>query len=291
MRDGFVFYRGFVKAIRKLKSDADKLALYDAIADYALDGIEPSEDSSELIAALMETIKPQIDANNIRYENGKKGGRPKKETEKPVVFNSETSGFETENQWFPNSKPKEKEKEKAKPKAKPKEEREGESPDGAGSAPSLSEKIISYLNEKTGANYSVGSKTSVSKINALVSKGYTENDIRTVIDKKCADWLNDEKMREHLRPSVLFGAKFEEYLSAPISLKLEKERKKSESNSNLEKMLKEKQTALEAISGSIEDLRGEDGRFGENLDEYRILNEQKAILEDSINRLQEQLKA
>lgn len=159
------------------------------------------------------------------------------------------------------------------------------------SAPSLSEKIISYLNEKTGARYATDSKTSVSKINALVSKGYTENDIRTVIDKKCADWLNDEKMREHLRPSVLFGSKFEEYLSAPISLKLEKERKKSESNSNLEKMLKEKQTALEAISGSIEDLRGEDGRFGENVDEYRILNEQKAILEDSINRLQEQLKA
>ena len=36
-----------------------------------------------------------------------------------------------------------------------------------------------------------------------------------VIDKKCAEWLHDPKMRAYLRPETLFGAKFEGYLNAP----------------------------------------------------------------------------
>lgn len=41
---------------------------------------------------LFTLIKPQILANNKRYEDGKKGGRPKKKTS--GFFKSETSGFE-----------------------------------------------------------------------------------------------------------------------------------------------------------------------------------------------------
>ena len=82
MRDSFVFYRSFKKAIQKIKRKEDKLALYEAITDYALDGTEPDEDASELITVLMETIKPQVDANNKRFENGNKGGRPPKDKSK-----------------------------------------------------------------------------------------------------------------------------------------------------------------------------------------------------------------
>jgi hypothetical protein len=79
-RDSFVFYRSFYEAIKKLK-DRDKLAAYNAICNYALNGEDISEDGSA--AAVYCLIKPLIDANNKRYENGKKGGRPAKaETEK-----------------------------------------------------------------------------------------------------------------------------------------------------------------------------------------------------------------
>jgi hypothetical protein len=36
-----------------------------------------------------------------------------------------------------------------------------------------------------------------------------------VIDKRCAAWKGDPKMEEYLRPSTLFGPKFESYLNAP----------------------------------------------------------------------------
>ena len=85
VRDSFIFYRGFAKSLQKLDAET-KSRMLDAICDYALDGIEPDTNDG-IIGALFEAIKPQIDANNVRYENGKKGGvygirggRPKKET-------------------------------------------------------------------------------------------------------------------------------------------------------------------------------------------------------------------
>ena len=99
MRDSFVFYRSFVKSAKKL-SPEQRLALYEAIINYALDGVEPSDDDI-VIAAIMEVIFPQIEANNQRYENGKKGGRPKK----PLVSDEKTIGFETKNHRFSSEKP------------------------------------------------------------------------------------------------------------------------------------------------------------------------------------------
>ena len=77
MRDSFVFYRSFHNALSKL-SDADRLAAYDALVEYGLDGLEDAEGVS---AAILEAFKPLIDANNRRYENGKKGGRPTSENQ------------------------------------------------------------------------------------------------------------------------------------------------------------------------------------------------------------------
>ena len=74
--------------------------------------------------------------------------------------------------------------------------------------------IISYLNEKTGKRYNATSKKTKSLINARMKDGFTLEDFKTVIDNKCAQWLRDEKMNEYLRPSTLFGTKFEEYLNS-----------------------------------------------------------------------------
>ena len=73
--------------------------------------------------------------------------------------------------------------------------------------------VITYLNEKAGTKYKPTSNKTQEKIRARVSEGFTLEDFKTVIDKKCADWLNDAKMCKFLRPETLFGPKFEGYLN------------------------------------------------------------------------------
>lgn len=83
MRDGFVFYRSFAEALDDL-DDTTFRAVTDALMWYALDGKQP--ELTGIASAIFKLIKPQIDANTRRYENGKKGGRPKKEEpEKPTT--------------------------------------------------------------------------------------------------------------------------------------------------------------------------------------------------------------
>ena len=97
MKRGFVFHPTFADALRLL-DDADRLAAYDALVAYAIDGVDPPAGTAGAIVALM---KPLLDANAAKYdaavENGKKGGRPRKEnpdetSEKPVENPKETSG-------------------------------------------------------------------------------------------------------------------------------------------------------------------------------------------------------
>lgn len=76
MYDSMVFYRSFYEAIKRLP-ELSRAKLYDAVFAYGLDGEEMELDGIE--DAMFQLIKPQIDANNRRKENGKKGGRPKTE--------------------------------------------------------------------------------------------------------------------------------------------------------------------------------------------------------------------
>lgn len=75
-RDSFVFYTSFSDAISEL-DEASRLAVYEAIVQYASTGDMP--ELSGVPKAIMTLIKPQIDANTRRYENGSLGGRPAKE--------------------------------------------------------------------------------------------------------------------------------------------------------------------------------------------------------------------
>lgn len=56
-------------------SDADRLIMYEAISDYSLDMKEP--ELTGFPKALFSIIRPIIDANWQRYNNGCKGGAPK----------------------------------------------------------------------------------------------------------------------------------------------------------------------------------------------------------------------
>lgn len=72
--------------------------------------------------------------------------------------------------------------------------------------------IVDYLNEKAGTKYKSSSKKTQTCIHARLAEGFTVDDFKTVIDKKCADWTNTE-WEKYLRPETLFGTKFESYLN------------------------------------------------------------------------------
>lgn len=111
MRDGFVFYRSFFESFEDL-SKKDKLILFDALCNYALNDIVP--ELTGTTNAIFKLLKPQVDANNRRYENGKKGGRPK-------ANQTETKTKPNDNQTKTKLKPKEKDKDKDKVKVKDKD--------------------------------------------------------------------------------------------------------------------------------------------------------------------------
>lgn len=94
MRDSFVFYRSFFESFDGL-SKKDKLLLFDAICNYALNDIEPQLSGVPL--AMFKLLKPQLDANTRRYENGLKGGRPRKTEAKPNENQTKTKPKRNDN--------------------------------------------------------------------------------------------------------------------------------------------------------------------------------------------------
>ena len=81
-RESFIFYRSFFEALTGMdkQSQADCLM---AIADYALNGTDPN--LTPEVRMFFTLVKPQLDANTKKYENGfkgakfgKMGGRPRK---------------------------------------------------------------------------------------------------------------------------------------------------------------------------------------------------------------------
>lgn len=72
--------------------------------------------------------------------------------------------------------------------------------------------VIDYLNTKMGTSYRASSKDTQKHIRARFQEGYTLIDFEKVIDKKVREWKGTE-FEKFLRPSTLFGSKFENYLN------------------------------------------------------------------------------
>ena len=72
-RDSFIFYRSFFEAVSELP-DINKLEIYDAIFEYSLNFKEPK--LKGLSKTIFILIKPQLEANRKKFNNGAKGGRP-----------------------------------------------------------------------------------------------------------------------------------------------------------------------------------------------------------------------
>lgn len=94
-----VFYRSFYEALRDLDNDT-KAKVYDAIFDYGLNFEVP--ELTGISKTVFTLIKPQLDANIRKFENGKQGGRP--HSEEPKNNLNETKEEPKQNQTI--SKPK-----------------------------------------------------------------------------------------------------------------------------------------------------------------------------------------
>lgn len=193
MRDTTMLYRSQCDALRGLPLEQFKAAVL-AIWDYELDDKQPEGDPVTFMA--FQLVKPTIDKRNRNYENGKRGGRPKNRTE------TEQKPNKNQNDATDNLKEKGK-------RIKDKEEKDILSSD----RPVYEyREIIDYLNRKAGTNYKYSSADTKSHIRARYEQGFTTEDFFTVIDKKVAEWRGTD-MGKYLRPSTLFGTKFESYLN------------------------------------------------------------------------------
>ena len=104
-RESFIFYRSFYEAIKCMPTDV-QAEIYPAICEYALFGKLP-KNLSEVAKGMFTLIKPNIDVNTARFENGKKGGR-KKRTKKQgdtpeaaytLTYEQEVEQMRTDEKW------------------------------------------------------------------------------------------------------------------------------------------------------------------------------------------------
>lgn len=86
-------------------------------------------------------------------------------------------------------------------------------PKTSNSSDGVHKKIIDYLNSKAGVHYKHNANATKRVIDARLKEGYTLADFIAVIDKKVAEWINNPEMSKYLRPTTLFGPKFESYLN------------------------------------------------------------------------------
>jgi hypothetical protein len=73
-RESFIIYKSFIEAGKKIKNKNSRLLFFEAIFDFALRGKLPTLTGIE--DAMFTLVLPQLEANNKRFENGARGGKP-----------------------------------------------------------------------------------------------------------------------------------------------------------------------------------------------------------------------
>ena len=94
MRESFIFYKSFYESIKELDAE-HQVEIYNAIFKHQFEGIETN--LKGISKSIFTLIIPQLEANNKRWENGKKGGRPKNQ--------NKTERKPKENQTITETKP------------------------------------------------------------------------------------------------------------------------------------------------------------------------------------------
>ena len=188
------------KAMRGKQGEAFLLSLL----RFGFDGEEPDEDSP--IFPYFVLCKDRVDLSVKRSNTGagrkSKADPPKKS--KPEFDSNQNAGTAEINEPDNREEVSRGENEKS---------REG---DESNRFDSEIAEIVEHLNTTCGTNYRQKSNACRKYIGARLAEGFTVADCKRVIDNMAARWLNDERMRQYLRPTTLFRPeKFEGYLNQP----------------------------------------------------------------------------
>lgn len=82
-RTGFTFYRSYYEQLQIITEPVQRLAMYDALANYALNHIKPdlkSGDYNELQKMFWAGVLPLLDKSWSKFLGGSEGGAPKGNT-------------------------------------------------------------------------------------------------------------------------------------------------------------------------------------------------------------------
>lgn len=93
-RDSFIFYRSFYEAIKEVPEDS-QLQIYKAISIYALE--QEEIELTGISKAIFSLVKPQLDANYKKYENGKQNKSKAKAKDKQKESKAKTNVNDNDN--------------------------------------------------------------------------------------------------------------------------------------------------------------------------------------------------
>ena len=291
-KNSFVVYTDIKETLDDL-SDSEVAALFRGMVDYQVTGEDPN--FSGTLKYIFIPIRQQMDRNNtkweqkkaVRAEAGRQGGIRSGEVRRAKAEAEANEANASQSKQNEANEANEAVTVNGTVNVNVNGNGTVTVSDGADVA-ALSSSLISYLNEKSGGKYKPTEELT-DRIGELLDAGYSEKDMRDVIDKKVAEWKDDSKMRGYLRPRTLFGDKFEEYVSAPESIQVEKEHEQQE---RIEKLKEERSSTAESLSSILEKLkiiRDGPGGIRANWDEYRELSDQRAIAEQTIENIDNRL--
>lgn len=208
-KNSFVFFRSFYEAFNEIDDKDIKVEFIEAICKYCLDGEEYTF-KSNVSKALFIAIKPTMNSANARYkasvENGKKGGRPKKNKnlEKP------SNNLE-----------------------KPNHNLDVDVDDDVdvdinntiivenNNLSNVVKEVIDYMNDLAGTNYKATTVKTKKLINARLKEGATVEELKDVVYYKYKEWYekpfkfqNGVSSDVYFRPNTLFSNNFEGYLES-----------------------------------------------------------------------------
>ena len=113
--------------------------------------------------------------------------------------------------------------------------------------------VIEHLNDITGSKFRASGVANRNPIVSVLNQGYKVADLKMVIENQYMSWGNDPVMCEYLRPSTLFGNKFENYLNAAIQRKNNANKPNATSNKKSANYMQSITDAVSATSRSIGD--------------------------------------
>lgn len=302
-KNSFIVYAADIKETLDGLTDDQVAALFRGMVDYQITGIAP--EFSGVLKFAFIPIRQQMDRDNTKWEqtkakraeSGRRGG----------IRSGEVRREKSENEANEASASKSKQ-------TKQNEANEAvnvnvndnvnvngnvnvnvsDSFEAGSDGPApLSSILISYLNEKAGTNYNVTAAV-VRRISELLDAGYTADDMKSVIDKKVSEWKDSDKMRGYIRPSTLFGDKFEEYIGEPIPLEIENQQMEEEQRREIAEKLQEERTTksekLSSILDRLQVIRDGQGGIKSARKEFQELKDRKIVLEQDLEFIDKKLE-